>query len=395
MNNLQAFFNRKLRALTPFEPHLMEFCATLSKELLASDKMARFPDIAALAFWLRRSHLEELKTVFFSFMGKGISLAPRGTAFHIAPANVETMFVYSWILSLLVGNANIVRLPTKEGEGLTFLFDEIQKTLHLNQFQPIQETTCFVSYGHEEQITSEISSKVDVRLIWGGDETIQTIRKIPLKISGKEIVFVDRYAYCALDAEAILRGSDQERHQMTKNLYNDIFWYDQQACSSPRTLFWIGSEENIAAASALVYDLLQKHIEQRAYTLPLGAILQKETYIYSQAIDLSIKNVKRFSNEFTLLMLERFNVKCREHCGLGLLYHIPIKHLLDIVEDVNDKDQTLTYYGVSNPALQEFMQALNGKGLNRIVPIGQALSFDYFWDGYNLLLELTKSIEII
>lgn len=397
MKELETFFNRKRRVLFPFEPTLVEFCNALSLGLFAADKITQFPDIAALAFWLRRGHLEELKTLFFSFMGSGagLTLAPRGTAFHIAPANVETMFVYSWILSLLVGNANIVRLPTKEGEGLTLLLDEIHKTLHLSQFQAIRETTCFVSYGHEETITAAISSQADVRLIWGGDETIQTIRKIPLKVSGKEIVFADRYAYCVLDAEAILTASDEVRHQMVKNLYNDIYWYDQEACSSPRALFWIGSEEKIHEASALVYGLLQSYIRQKEYLLPLGAILQKETYLYSQALDLMIKKVQRHSNELTVIQLDRFDSKCRDHCGLGLLYDIPVKQLLDIVDVITDKDQTLTYYGVRKEVLQEFVQKVNGKGLNRIVPVGQALSFDYLWDGYNLLLELTKDIQLI
>lgn len=263
MQEMEAFFSRKLRTLTPFESILIEFCDTLSKALFAHPEIASFPDITALAFWLRRSHLEGLRAIFLNLAGKGLTLVPRGTVFHIAPANVETMFVYSWILSLLVGNANIVRLPTKGEEGLALLFEEIRNVLDLSRFKNIQDTTCFISYGHEEEVTASVSAKADVRMIWGGDETIRTIRKIPLKVTGKEIVFADRYAFSALNAEALLAADEQERKDFINNLYNDVFWYDQNACSSPRALFWIGSADQIKKAGEEVYKLLKKHIWEK------------------------------------------------------------------------------------------------------------------------------------
>ena len=40
----------------------------------------------------------------------------RGLIFHITPTNVPTNFFYSFIFSLLSGNSNIVKLPTKDFE---------------------------------------------------------------------------------------------------------------------------------------------------------------------------------------------------------------------------------------------------------------------------------------
>jgi hypothetical protein len=41
-----------------------------------------------------------------------------------------------------------------------------------------------------------------------------------------------------------------------------------------------------------------------------------------------------------------------------------------------------------------FARSLNGSGIDRIVPIGQALAFGRFWDGYDLLAEFTRSTLI-
>ena len=38
---------------------------------------------------------------------------PRGLVFHVPPANVDTIFVYSWALSALAGNSNVVRISSR------------------------------------------------------------------------------------------------------------------------------------------------------------------------------------------------------------------------------------------------------------------------------------------
>lgn len=392
MNDIEAFFCRKIRTLPPFGAISMEFCEAISQSLFAHAKIKNYPDIMALAFWLRKSHLERLRENFFA--SKEV-LVPRGTAFHIAPANVETMFVYSWILSLLSGNSNIVRLPSKKNENLDVLFETIKITLHQERFRSICETTCLISYGHEEVITKEISAKADVRIIWGGDATIQTLRQIPLQAGAKEIVFPDRYSFSLIDAAYFLTQPPAEQQKLERNLYNDIFWYDQNACSSPRVVFWKGSPSEAYKAGKILYEGLQEFIESKEYSLTVSSILEKETSIYSIALEQPIEEVIRFSNEMTVIALKQFYPQCRENQGSGLIYHVPIEDLGILQDWMTVKDQTLAYYGFEKEGLKEWIKSLNGIGVTRIIPIGQALNFDYLWDGYNLLNELTKTIDIL
>ena len=48
---------------------------------------------------------------------------PRGLVFHLPPQNVETVFLYSWALSYLAGNANIVRLPQEISARMRAIVD--------------------------------------------------------------------------------------------------------------------------------------------------------------------------------------------------------------------------------------------------------------------------------
>ena len=44
--------------------------------------------------------------------------------------------------------------------------------------------------------------------------------------------------------------------------------------------------------------------------------------------------------------------------------------------------------------LREFIGSLNGRGIDRIVPIGQALSFDVIWDGFDFFESFSKLVHL-
>ena len=73
---------------------------------------------------------------------------------------------------------------------------------------------------------------------------------------------------------------------------------------------------------------------------------------------------------------------------------VDVPDILALAQVVKRRDQTLTYFGFDRQEMEAFAQALNGKGIDRIVPIGQALTFNRFWDGYDLLQELTRRVWV-
>ena len=54
----------------------------------------------------------------------------------------------------------------------------------------------------------------------------------------------------------------------------------------------------------------------------------------------------------------------------------------------------MTYFGIDRKNLQSFILNNHLNGLNRIVPIGQALDINFYWDGYDILNMLTKKIDL-
>ena len=98
------------RPLRPFEPMVLDCLGEISTAILKSPVGRQYPDLTAFAFYIRKANLQKL----------ALNLNPdeirtgRGLCFHIAPANIPVNFAFTWVFSLLAGNANVVRLPSKD-----------------------------------------------------------------------------------------------------------------------------------------------------------------------------------------------------------------------------------------------------------------------------------------
>ncbi len=98
-----------------------------------------------------------------------------------------------------------------------------------------------VTYGHDDAITARISLACDARLVWGGDATVAKVRSIPLKPVAVDAGFADRFSFAAFSAEQVCDDDEQALRETVRRFANDTLWFSQQACSSPRAVFWIGT----------------------------------------------------------------------------------------------------------------------------------------------------------
>ncbi|HKJ73371.1 MAG TPA: hypothetical protein VKA19_04580 [Alphaproteobacteria bacterium] len=100
----------------------LDLLATISRDILAAPQARAMPQYMALGYWLRPASLKRVKAEFeASSSNDDVVMAPRGVALHLPPTNVDTIFVYSWAVSVLAGNCNIVRLPKSVAPGTEWL----------------------------------------------------------------------------------------------------------------------------------------------------------------------------------------------------------------------------------------------------------------------------------
>lgn len=387
---LVDFCQSNFHHLPPFGPIQIEFCQALSNFFSKETD----PDITALGFWLRAAHIQELKADFTAVTKRGTLRTSRGLAFHITASNIDTLFVYSWMLSLLAGNGNVIRVPTKQSAAIDRILCITLGVLKQPKFAAIADSTCLLRYGHQPIITELLSTYSDIRIIWGSNESINTIRKIPLSPYSKEVVFPDRFSYTLIATDSYLRCDPTEKQLVAQAFFRDAYGYDQHGCSSPRVLFWIGTPDQSKQAASEFTDYLQAECIRRGYRLPLSDYLKKLTVIYTLCSQLPIEEVQMISNEVSTVTLSDLPQSFRNHPGGGLFYHLLLNNIQELQRFVSKQDQTATHFGFDIPSILETASTLNGLGPSRFVPIGEALLFSNTWDGTDILQDLTRSIEI-
>jgi hypothetical protein len=375
---------------TPFNDEIIAFCADFSRRIFRDEQAGKYPELQALAFWMRKAELARLAGEFGQLRKTGAVPAPRGLVFHVPPANVDTTFIYSWLVSVLTGNRNIIRLSPRAAEQ-TVIICRIFNEAMAGAPAGLRGNTVMLRYGHEREITEAISARADVRILWGGDASVNALRSIPLPPHAKELTFPDRYSFAVIRAARYLETDAARRKQLAAEFFNDVFWFDQMACSSPRLLVWVGTAEQSNAASLEFLKLVQAHAQQRAYRVQPQTRLNRFSFACRAVLDERATGYRDLG-EFVLLDVNPGREFDREHCGGGLLFQTRIDALAQMETFISRRDQTMTYFGFETAELTDFAVRLNG--LDRIVPVGQALNFNRFWDGYDLLQELTRHVSI-
>ncbi len=382
---------KKLKPMTPFSDKVIDYLNSLSKELNKNNQTRFYPDVATFAFFCRRANLLQLKNTHYHDDSIRIG---RGLVYHIAPSNVPVNFAYSLIVGILSGNSNIVRVPSKYFDQVKIIVEAINALSEMNKHKAVSKRIALVRYDRSNSATAIFSSLCDVRIIWGGDETINQIRKNVLAPRAFDITFADRYSICAINANEFIY--EKEPKKIINGFYNDTYLIDQNACTSPHLVIWVGTEANVKSAKLIFWDNLHNLVKDNYNIQPILAI-DKVTNLYDQAIQMP--GIKLIEPDDNLLWRIKLNDLSRDidkfSCNAGYFSEYHISSLMELSKIINRKYQTLAYYGFSAKKLNELIYKLKPTGIDRIVPIGKTMDFSLIWDGYNLVNKLSRTIEIL
>ncbi len=373
--------------LTVGDPRTVEFLTGFARRLLVPSVARRFPELAPLGFFLRRGELD--RTLRRIAEEPGHLRFPRGLVFHVPPANVDTIFVYSWALSALAGNSNIVRISSRSAGAATAVLDALGDSLG-DAAPAIVQTQRMVTYGRDDKVTAALSAACDLRVLWGGDASVSDLRRHPLRPSARDLTFPDRSSFTVISVPGWERADAAARAGAALGLYNDAYWFDQAACASPRAIFWVGPADRAAAAQAELWDLLVRLVAERRPDVDAAMAVEKRVATYGLAAAGAATSVRFAGNAATAVELSEPAALPRRWLGTGTFPQARVETLTDLVPLVVRRDQTVTHFGFDRDDLVGFVRALGGRGIDRVVPVGDALSFASIWDGYDLVREFTR-----
>jgi hypothetical protein len=380
LENPEQIFSQS--PLSVFDPNILSFIQSLSTCLLKDPLAKQLPELVALGFWLRSANI-------FTIVAKssdGVKKA-LGTVMHFTPANVDTMFVYSWVCSLLMGNNNIVRVASAESQTKDVLLELLDRVMSQVEHTDIAKRNAFVTYAKESDCSATLSMQADARVIWGGDDSVNAIRALPCKPRCRDISFADRYSAALINGGAL--DPEEGVAKLARLLWKDTEPHAQQACSSPRVVYWLGD----AALQQKVFE----QIDTLAMSKEMVANQLNNHLVTSQLLQSEGATAKPLvQNRICALPISSLNEKMLQwHSGSGLFLVYQLDSVEQLAALVDDKLQTLSYWEVEKDSLLKLAQSPSIKGIDRIVKVGQALDFATNWDGYELFSQLSRKIEVL
>ena len=176
---------------------------------------------------------------------------PAGCVLHIAPANVFLVAALGLVESLLVGNLNIVKLSARDS-AFAAVFAEA-----LCEADPSGRLRDYVAVTHlPSSDTSRLQAlfaHADAVSAWGGETAMAAVRRMA-PAGARVIAWGHKLSFAYLAADVLNDAAALE--QALKGFARDICRLDQQACSSPQTIFLEGDDTQLQAfADALAQRL--------------------------------------------------------------------------------------------------------------------------------------------
>lgn len=382
--------NFKKKVFRPFNNLCIDFLEDFSKKLKNYKDLKSYPDLIYLMYWCRKERIKKLE---HSLTDNQYRLG-RGLIFHICPSNVPTNFVYSLFFGLLSGNSNIVKISSENSKEKSIIISILKNIFDKRKYKALKNSNILTEYKASNTKNTEFFSSVcDARVIWGGNKTINDIRKFWIPERSIDITFADRYSISVINLE-ILKNLNLNRLKiLAKKFYYDSYLMNQAACNSPHFVFWVGKkntklqnsfwkELNEAVENNFIFDDI--HIVDK-YTNLMKNIIEHDKF----------NKINMYKNNLYVVDVhQKVNTIENIRGKNGTFFQKNINNLSKIKYSISKKCQTLTYFGFEKKELEVFLLNNNLSGIDRAVPIGNALNINPIWDGFNVLNELSRIIII-
>ena len=366
-----------------------EFVKNFSKSILLDQHSRTFPELIVLANFFKREKI---------FLSSNISKnkfiqVPLGKTFHIAPSNVDTIFLYSSLIALLCGNICLIRISSNQNPQLDFVIEKLNTALSNHML--MQERLLLFNYEHDAENTKRISNLVDSRVVWGGDDTVKEIRSIPMNPLAREIVFPNRFSLTIIKSSSILKSQIVSKDTI-KGFFNDTNYFNQQACSSPKLIIWLGSDQDNSQARNIFWNQYQSFISANITNDTPGMAMDRfVASSFYTANDLVFSNISKNDYPMRLEIKDSSSPLIREsHPGNGLFLEMEKNSIDGIAIEMRDIDQTLSHIGLSEKDIINLVMQIPNRGVDKIVPVGKALDFNIIWDGYDLVEQFSRKIVV-
>lgn len=197
---------------------------------------------------------------------------PLGILFHIAAGNVDLLPAYSVVEGLLVGNINILKLPTGDnGMSIRLLQELIKESPILKDYIYVFDVP-----STEVETIKQLANLADATIVWGGDMAQKAARTF-VDIHSSIISWGHKISFTYVDKNV----TDEE----LKALCESICATNQLFCSSSQGIYVNTDDANELKALAERILPLFAETSKKMGTLPLTMKAKNSLLIYNEKLE--------------------------------------------------------------------------------------------------------------
>ena len=154
----------------------------------------------------------------------------------------------------------------------------------------------------------------------------------------------------------------------------------------------MGSKKN--EAKKVFWDLEHDLVLKKYHFQPIMGIDKLANVYLLAATKANIHLEDRKDNFIFRVKVHDLNPELMEFKGnSGFFFEYDCDNILDIRKFCTDVQcQTIGFMGEKNMIMPLLKSGI--KGVDRVVPIGRTMDFDFIWDGYNLVERFTRTIHL-
>ncbi len=372
------------------------------RQLESTDKTGtlRLNGLGYLVEWASPSRLKNLLDVNllggslsldgWSYFGSSDDIAtkstPKGLVSQWVSANVPLLGMFPTLMAWLTGNSVVMRVSSTGNDMSTLILNPLKSLSQNNKTaEAILNSTLVLTFDRGlERAHHAISKEADVIIAWGGLEATNSISSYPAKANATKLIFGPRTSFAVVFGNFV--DSEPKSRVVARRAAADVFVFDQIACASPHTLYFVSDSDEEALSFA---SLLAEEFEKRAKaqsSLELSADLVSEIAIYRR---------RRMLDSIVLGGVGSTVVVPRESHSLpepifGRTVNVIRVSNVEELRDIPSAEVQSVGVAGSSKDFFELAQALENSSVKRFPQIGRMTNFEDPWDGVSITRNLVN-----
>ena len=165
-------------------------------------------------------------------------------------------------------------------------------------------------------------------------------------------------------------------------------------CSSPHLVYWVGTGEDCRRAVQAFGAHLEAAMGAKLGDADFGWAVRRLNFAFDAVAAGRADELIHQPHTTRVFSPIASSAELAEPCGAGLLAHTTVDSVRSVPLLLGRHHQTITYFGLTDAERDDLAQQAGRAGVDRVVPVGQALDFGPYWDGYDFWGDLTRVVVV-